>query len=72
MTEITKWEYRVQTWGSVWRSNKDEDLEMLLNEWGEEGWEVISAERSPNSEKVKLIAKRNLTHPRRREHSWPG
>ncbi len=72
MTNTTKWEYRVLTWGSAWKSNKDEDLEALLNEWGEEGWEVISAVHPPNSDKIKLIAKRPLTYVRRREHNYPG
>lgn len=72
MTETIKWEYHVQTWGSAWKSNKDEDLEALLNELGEEGWEVISAQHGPSSEKIKIIAKRQLTHARHRERSYPG
>jgi hypothetical protein len=71
MSDMTKWEYRVFTWGSAWKSNKDEDLEALLNDWGEEGWEVISADHQVSSEKLKLIAKRLLTHPRRREPNYP-
>lgn len=72
MSEKERWEYRVFTWGSAWKSNKDEDLEALLNEWGDEGWEVISAQHGPSSEKVKLIAKRQLTSARHRERRWPG
>ncbi len=71
MVETIKWEYRVQTWGSAWKSNKDEELEALLNEWGVEGWEVISAEHKASSEKITLIAKRLLTHSRRRERTYP-
>ncbi|NMC13987.1 MAG: DUF4177 domain-containing protein [Chloroflexi bacterium] len=72
MTDTMIWEYRVQTWGSIWKSNKDENLEALLNEWGEEGWEVISTQHGANSEKVKIIAKRPLTHSRHRERSYPS
>jgi hypothetical protein len=72
MPEMTKWEYRVETWGSAWKSNKDEDLEALLNEWGEEGWEVISAEHQASSVKITLIAKRPLTGSSHRERGWPG
>lgn len=72
MSEKERWEYRVFTWGSAWKSNKDEDLEALLNEWGDEGWELVSAQHGPSSEKVKLIAKRPLTSARHREQRWPG
>lgn len=34
--EIIKWEYRVQTIGSIF-GTKDENIEAALNQWGEGG-----------------------------------
>ena len=41
MAESIQWEYRVQTIGSIF-GTKDEAIEAMLNEWGEEGWEAVS------------------------------
>jgi hypothetical protein len=61
MTEETKkWEYRVQTIGSFF-GTKDENIEAMLNEWGDEGWEVTHVYTPSGSEKVTLVAKRPLT-----------
>jgi hypothetical protein len=61
MTEETKkWEYRVQTIGSFF-GTKDENIEAMLNEWGDEGWEVTHVYTPSGSEKVTLVAKRSLT-----------
>ena len=35
--EIKQWEYRVQTVGGFFSGIKAEELEELLNEWGEDG-----------------------------------
>ncbi len=39
--EYQKWEYRVQTIGSIF-GTKDELIQTTLDEWGEEGWEAIN------------------------------
>jgi hypothetical protein len=71
MAETTRWEYRVHTFGGVLRGAKDEDLQAALDEWGEEGWEVISAIAPDNSSAVKVIAKRPQTAAYRRRRSMP-
>ena len=58
--------------GSVWSSLKDKDLEAILNAWGEEGWEVISAFPTAGSNKIKVIAKRPLSERSRRQRNWPN
>lgn len=65
------WEYRVQTMGSFWGGVKDGELEALLNEWGEEGWEVFAVHDTPGA-KVMIVAKRPLTLATRRRRSLPG
>jgi hypothetical protein len=70
MTETVKWEYRIQTLGSTFKQVKDEDLEALLNEWGEEGWEIIVVQHLESS-KSRLIAKRALGRSVTRSQSWP-
>ena len=69
--EFTKWEYRVQTIGSFF-GTKDELIQDTLDEWGEEGWEVINAYPAGNGEKLTLIAKRPLSSAARRQRGWPG
>ena len=69
--EIRKWEYRVQTIGNVF-GTKDENIEALLNEWGEEGWEAINVYTPSQSGKVTMVAKRPLTRSARRERSMPS
>jgi len=61
MDENKKWEYRVDTIGSAIRGLKDEEIEAALNEWGQEGWEIISARPPTNSSKITIIAKRLMT-----------
>lgn len=73
MPEETKqWEYRVQTVGSLWSGIKAEELEALLNEWGEEGWEVVSTHILENQNKINVIAKRPLTDRVKRARSMPS
>jgi hypothetical protein len=69
--EFKKWEYRVQSFGSIWHASKPEEVEAVLQEWGEEGWEVVSAFNSESSNKVTLIAKRPLTRETSRMRSMP-
>ena len=69
--ELQKWEYRVQTVGGFWTGVKAEELEQLLNEWGEEGWEVVSTHILENQNKINVIAKRLLTREVVRRRSMP-
>lgn len=71
MTQLTQWEYRVETFGAFLHGVKDEELETILNEWGEEGWEVISARGIENTSKVSILAKRPLTRSVRRRRTLP-
>jgi hypothetical protein len=71
MSEITQWEYRVQTIGNVF-GTKDEQIEALLNEWGLEGWEATQVFTPSQSGKVTIVARRLLTAAARRRNNWPG
>jgi hypothetical protein len=71
MAEIAQWEYRIQTFGTFFHGLKDEELEEILNEWGTEGWEVVSARGIENTSKVTLLAKRPLTSSARRRRTFP-
>lgn len=68
--ELPKWEYRVQTIGSIF-GTKDEAIEALLNEWGVDGWEVTHVYTPENSGKVTIVAKRPLTRDTIRRRSMP-
>ena len=68
--EIKQWEYRVQTIGSVF-GTKDENIEAMLNEWGNEGWEVTHVYTPAGSGKVTIVAKRPLSSATRRSRSMP-
>ena len=70
MAEQTQWEYRVLTIGRMW-GTKDEQIQALLNEWGEEGWEAINVYTPEGSGKVTMVAKRPLTSEIRRRRSMP-
>ena len=72
MAEATQWEYLALSVGSFWSLPKDDDLESVLNELGQDGWEVVSAFAQRASNKVRVIAKRPLTTNSRRRRSWPG
>ena len=71
MTEPTQWEYRVQSIGSH-LGTKDELLEATLNEWGDEGWELVNSHKPDGGGKVMLIAKRPLSRSVRRQRTLPG
>ena len=68
--QMVQWEYRVQTVGNMF-STRDELIEAVLNEWGEEGWEAVNAFAGYNTSKVTLVAKRQLTPTTRRARSIP-
>jgi len=69
--ESTKWEYYVHSLGSILRSPKDEELTEILDEIGEDGWELVSAVRGESTNRLTLIAKRPLTTASRRRRSMP-
>jgi len=69
--EIKQWEYRVQTIGGFFTGIKADELEEVLNEWGEDGWEVVATHIIENANKINVIAKRPLTDRVRRERSRP-
>ncbi len=71
MSRPIRWEYRVKSVGKFW-GTKDEDIQALLNEWGEEGWEAIAVYSSySGSGKTIIVAKRPLTLATRRRRSMP-
>ena len=72
MNPTVRWEYRVESLGTFWSGPKDEQLQALLDELGEEGWEVFSIENPPNSNKLRIVGKRPLAQPARRRRTWPG
>ena len=72
MAESIQWEYRVQTVGGFFKGVPADELEELLNDWGEEGCEVVSTHILENANKINVIAKRPLTRAARRERSMPS
>ncbi len=72
MVEGTKWEYIIQTYGSTFRGPNDEELQAVMTNLGEQGWEVFWAAQLEGSNKVRIIAKRPLTHAVRHRSDWPG
>jgi hypothetical protein len=68
--QIEKWEYRVQTIGSLF-GTKDEHIEATLNEWGEEGWYVFAVYTPEGSGKVTIVARRPLSERTLRMRSMP-
>jgi hypothetical protein len=71
MAEQTlQWEYRVLTIGNAF-GTKDENIEATLNDWGVEGWEAINVYTPSQSNKVTLVAKRQMTAAGRRLRSMP-
>lgn len=72
MDASPQWEYRVDIVGSTMTAMKNEALESLLNEWGEEGWELVAVFLLEHSSKMRLVAKRPLGMTSRRRRSWPS
>jgi hypothetical protein len=71
MPETNQWEYRVKTFGTFFKGVKDDELETELNQWGEEGWEVVAYRLVENTNQAQLIARRPLTRESRRWRSMP-
>ncbi|MBI3153448.1 MAG: hypothetical protein HYZ21_15050 [Chloroflexi bacterium] len=61
----------MQTIGSIF-GTKDENIEAILNQWGEEGWEVTHVYTPEGSGKVTIVAKRPLTRETVRRRSMPS
>ncbi len=72
MPEITRWEYRVVSAGSFWNMPRDDDIEALLNDLGEEGWEVVSVFAQSGNNRARVVAKRPLSQAERRRRSRAG
>jgi hypothetical protein len=72
MADRLQWEYRVESFGSMLKNVKDEELEASLNVWGEEGWEVVDIAYSNSQLKVMVVAKRPLSREARRQRDMPG
>ena len=70
--QTKKWEYQIYSLGSILKTPKDEELIELLDEWGEDGWELVSAVRGESTNRLTLIAKRPLADLSRRERSRPS
>ena len=62
---------RVQAVGGFFTGVKADVLEELLNQWGTDGWEVVSTHIIENANKINVIAKRPMTRTTRRERSMP-
>jgi hypothetical protein len=65
--EGTYWEYRTQQIGSIWKQIKDDELQEMLNEWGEDGWEVFQVVSLVNNYKLLIVARRPLSASARRK-----
>ena len=68
MEEKQYWEYRVENLGNAWKNPKSDEIVAVLNQWGLEGWEVISISHTPGGA-VTAVAKRRLSDTGRRRHS---
>ena len=71
MSETNQWEYRVKTFGTFLKGVKSEAFEVELNQWGEEGWEVVGFRTIENSNQAQVVAKRPLDRATRRQRSMP-
>ena len=71
MSEVNQWEYRIRTFGSFFRGVKDDELEAELNQWGEDGWEVVAYRMIENTNQGQVIAKRPLDRTARRWRTMP-
>lgn len=71
MADTIQWEYRSLSLGSFWSRPKDEEVEAVLNELGEDGWEVVSLVAQYGSNQIRAVAKRPLTAAARRRRSIP-
>jgi hypothetical protein len=70
--ESRKWEYLVKTLGSFWKGVPDDTIQNELNDWGEDGWEVVAIRTIENSNQATVIAKRPLSSAVRRARTLPS
>jgi hypothetical protein len=70
MSNNGKWEYRVETFGSSFSAIKDDVLEETLNEWADEGWEIVSA-HNIGENKVRIIMGRLQISRADQKRGWP-
>jgi hypothetical protein len=71
MSEPNQWEYRVVTFGTFFKGVKDSDFEEILNQLGEEGWEMVGFRTIENSNQAQAVLKRPLDRTSRRWRSMP-
>lgn len=71
MSEVNQWEYRVRTFGSFFKGVRDDELAAELNQWGEDGWEVVAYRMIENTNQGQVVAKRPLDRTARRWRSMP-
>lgn len=71
MSELNQWEYCVKTFGTFFKGVRDQELETELNQWGEEGWEVVAFRAIENTNQAQVIAKRPMDRTTRRWRSMP-
>ena len=71
MSELNQWEYHVLTVGGFFKGVKDDEFEALLNQFGEEGWEVVGFRSVENTNQGQVILKRPLDRTARRWRSMP-
>ena len=71
MSKTSRWEYQVLSMGSGLKGPKDEQLQLVLNELGNQGWESASIYTQGQSPKVTIVVKRPLSESTRRQRSMP-
>ncbi len=69
--QTNQWEYRVLTVGSGLTGAHDDQIEEVLNDWGQEGWEAVNVYAPSQSPKVTIVAKRPLSATSRRFNTMP-
>jgi len=68
-----KWEYQVEIVGNFWRGARAEDIQRLLMQAAEDGWEPVELTPMQNSSRIMLVLRRatEAGSRRRREKTWP-
>ena len=67
-----EWEYRVEELGATLRGVHVGELEALLNETSEEGWEPVTMTMRGNSSRLIVVLRRpSRTRARDRARTWP-
>ncbi len=68
--QLVQWEYQVITIGKNF-GTKNEQVEVILNEWGAEGWEAVNVFTPSGTGKIMIVAKRPLSTTVQRRRSMP-